>query len=67
MSKDKQLEDAWKVEFPLWFWGKLPFDLKYEIFLFHKLEWGDGMWSGRRGISKVFAKGGFPIMRFPGL
>jgi len=41
---DKQLESAWKVKFPFWFWGKLPLNLKYEIFLFHKLrEWRDGM------------------------
>ena len=44
MSEDKQLEHAWKVKFPFWFWGKLPFNFRYEIFLFHRLrEWKDGI------------------------
>jgi len=39
-----ELKKLWRVKFPNWFWGKLPFNLNWELVVFHKLrEWRDGV------------------------
>lgn len=39
-----KLKSFWKVKFPNWFWGKLPFNYGWELIVLHKLrEWRDGI------------------------
>jgi hypothetical protein len=38
------LKPLFKAKFPTWFWGKLPYNFKWEFLCFYKLrEWKDGI------------------------